>query len=126
MHKARVAAVPAMLDACKRALMARNLGAMGALIEADAVMMHAVMMTSRPALYYWTPETMGVIRSVQRWRAEGIPVYYTVDAGPNVHLICEAAHAPTVERQARALPGVLEILVSGPGGPARLVDTHLF
>ena len=46
-----VAAVPAMLDACKRALLARDLAAMGALVEADAVMMHAVMMSSRPPLY---------------------------------------------------------------------------
>jgi diphosphomevalonate decarboxylase len=115
-----------MLEACKRALLARDLRAMGPLIEQDAVVMHAVMMTSRPALYYWTPATMAVIQAIQGWRAEGLPVYFTIDAGPNVHLICEAAHAPTVERQARALPGVLEILVSGPGGPARLVDTHLF
>ena len=126
LHKARVAAVPAMLDACKRALMACNLGAMGALIEQDSVMMHAVMMTSRPALYYWTPETMAVIQSVQRWRAEGTPVYYTIDAGPNVHLICEAKDVADVEARARALAGVLDILVSGPGGPARLVEEHLF
>ena len=126
LHTARLGAVPAMLEACKRALLARDMRAMGPLIEQDAVVMHAVMMTSRPALYYWTPATMAVIQAIQGWRAEGLPVYFTIDAGPNVHLICEAAHAPTVERQARALPGVLEILVSGPGGPARLVDTHLF
>jgi diphosphomevalonate decarboxylase len=126
LHKARVGIVPALLDACKRALLARNLGAMGALIEQDAVMMHAVMMTSRPALYYWTPITMAVIQAVQSWRAEGLPVYYTIDAGPNVHLICEAADAGEVETRARALPGVLDILVSGPGGPARLVEKHLF
>ena len=126
MHKARVAAVPPMLEACKRALMARNLGAMGVLLEQDAVMMHAVMMTSRPALYYWTPDTMAVIQAVQSWRAEGIPVYYTIDAGPNVHLICEPNDAADVEALARALPGVLDILVSGPGGPARLVEEHIF
>ena len=84
------------------------------------------MMTSRPALYYWTPVTMAVIQAVQSWRAEGLPVYYTIDAGPNVHLICEAADADEVEMRARDLPGVLDILVSGPGGPARLVEEHLF
>jgi diphosphomevalonate decarboxylase len=127
LHQARVAAVPAMLAACKRALLARNLGAMGVLIEGDAVMMHAVMMTSRPPLYYWTPDTIAVIQAVQRWRAEGLPVYYTVDAGPNVHLLCEVADAAEVEAQVRALPGVLDVLVSGPGGPARVVvEEHLF
>jgi diphosphomevalonate decarboxylase len=126
LHKARLEVVPSLLDACKRSLLARNLGAMGALLEQDAVMMHAVMMTSRPALYYWTPVTLAVIQAVQSWRAEGLPVYYTIDAGPNVHLLCETTNVEEVETRARALPGVLDILVSGPGGPARLVDEHLF
>jgi len=126
LHQARVAAIPAMLAGCTRALLARNLEAMGALIEGDAVMMHAVMMTSRPALYYWTPETMAIIHAVRSWRAEGLPVYYTIDAGPNVHLICEAADADAVEAQVRALPGVLDVLASGPGGPVRVVGEHLF
>ena len=126
LQRARVAAVPPMLDACKRVLLARNLGTLGVLIEQDAVMMHSVMMTSRPALYYWTPETIAVIQAVQGWRAEGLPVYFTIDAGPNVHLICKAADAAEVEGRARTLPGVLDILVSGPGGPARLVEEYLF
>jgi diphosphomevalonate decarboxylase len=126
LHAARLLAVPAMLAACKRALLAHDLEAMGILIEEDTVMMHAVMMTSRPALYYWAPATMGVIRAVQTWRAAGLPVYFTIDAGPNVHLICQAGDAAQVEARARALPGVLDVLISGPGGPARLVKEHLF
>jgi diphosphomevalonate decarboxylase len=126
LHAARLLAVPALLAACKRALLARDLEAMGILIEEDAVMMHAVMMTSRPALYYWAPATIGVIQAVQSWRAGGLPVYFTIDAGPNAHLICEAGNAAQVESRARTLPDVLDVLASGPGGPARLVEDHLF
>jgi diphosphomevalonate decarboxylase len=125
LHVARVGAAPAMLAACKRALLARNLEAMGALIEQDAVMMHSVMMTSRPPLYYWIPATMAVIKAAQGWRTDGLPVYFTIDAGPNVHLICQATDAAQVETRARALPHVLDVLVSGPGGPARLIEEHL-
>jgi len=125
LHAARIAAIPAMLAGCKRALLARDLAAMGPLIEQDAVMMHGVMMTSRPPLYYWTPGTMGIMHMAQAWRAEGLPVYFTIDAGPNVHLICQAADVAEVERRARALPGVLDVLVSSPGGPARLIEEHL-
>ena len=125
-HAARVRAVPHMLAACKRALLARDLAAMGPLIEQDAVIMHAVMMTSRPPLYYWTPATMEVIQSVQSWRAEGLAVYFTVDAGPNVHLICTAGDAAEVQARTRTLAGVLDTLVSGPGGAARLVEEHWF
>jgi diphosphomevalonate decarboxylase len=123
---ARVGAAPATLTACKRALLARDLEAMGGLIEQDAVMMHAVMMTSRPPLYYWKPATMAVIKAAQGWRTDGLPVYFTIDAGPNVHLICQATDAAQVEARARALPNVLDVLVSRPGGAARLMEDHLF
>ena len=126
LHVTRVLNAPAMLAACKRALLARDLEAMGSLIEEDAVMMHAVMMTSHPALYYWTPATMEAIRAVQSWRASGLLVYFTIDAGPNVHIICEATDVAEVESRVRALRGVLDVLVSGPGGPARLLAEHLF
>jgi diphosphomevalonate decarboxylase len=126
LHAGRLQSIPMMFDTCKRALLERNLERMGFIMEQDAVMMHAVMMTSRPPLYYWTPATMEVIRAVQGWRREGLPVFFTVDAGPNVHLICEASNAAQVEARVRQLPGVLDVLVSGPGGPARTVDEHLF
>jgi diphosphomevalonate decarboxylase len=126
LHAARLSIIPALLAACKRALLARDLAAMGVLMEQDAVMMHAIMMTSRPPLYYWAPATLAVIHAVQSWRADGLPVYFTIDAGPNVHLVCEAADAAVVRPRAQALPGVLDVLVSSPGGPARLVEDHLF
>jgi diphosphomevalonate decarboxylase len=95
---------------------------MGPIIEEDALIMHAVMMTSHPPLYYWTAATMAIIQATQQWRAEGLPVYFTIDAGPNVHLICEAVHAEGVISEARKIPGVKDVLSSGPGGPAKLIE----
>lgn len=122
LHPARVTVVEGRHQACREALLARDLAAMGPLIEEDAVMMHAVMMTGQPPLYYWTPATMALMLATQRWRAESIPVYFTIDAGPNVHLICEASQAERVEAEARKIPGVQHVISSGPGGPAILVE----
>lgn len=121
LHAARLAGIPSRLKACRKALLARNLAAMGPVIEEDAIMMHAVMMTGRPPLYYWTPATMALILAVQSWRAEGLPVYFTIDAGPNVHLICPAANAGAVADRAGKIPGVRQVITSGPGPAARLV-----
>lgn len=121
LQAARVAGVPERLRLCREALLARNLPALGAVIEEDAIIMHAVMMSGRPPLYYWNPTTIAVIQAVQEWRHTGLPVFFTIDAGPNVHLVCEADHAPIVAGLARRIPGVIDILASGPGGPARLV-----
>jgi diphosphomevalonate decarboxylase len=121
LQQARVAGAAERLRVCREALLARDLSTMGAVIEEDAIIMHAVMMSSHPPLYYWTPATMAIIQATQQWRAKGLPVYFTIDAGPNVHLICEAAHAGDVEAAARNIPGVQNVLVSEPGGPARLI-----
>lgn len=122
LQAARVAGAEARLRACREALLARDLTALGPIIEEDAVIMHGVMMSSRPPLYYWNAPTMALIQATQRWRAEGLAVYFTIDAGPNVHLICEAAEAATVEEEARKIPGVQTVLSSGVGGPARLIE----
>ena len=122
LQAARVAGVETRLQVCREALLARNLSAMGPVIEEDAVIMHAVMMSSHPPLYYWNAATMAIIQATQQWRAEGLEVYFTIDAGPNVHLICEAPHAGAVETATRQISGVKDILSSGPGGPARLIS----
>jgi diphosphomevalonate decarboxylase len=122
LQTARLAGVEARLRACREALLARDLLAMGPVIEEDAIIMHAVMMTGKPPLYYWNPTTMAIIQAIQQWRAEGLQVYFTIDAGPNVPLICDGAQAETVEAAARKIPGVRDVLSSEPGGPARLID----
>jgi len=122
LQAARIAGVERRLEACREALLARNLPALGPVIEEDAVIMHAVMMSSRPPLYYWTPTTMALILTTQRWQRDGLPVYFTIDAGPNVHLICEAGLAQQVEAELHKIPGVQTVLTSGPGGPARLIE----
>jgi diphosphomevalonate decarboxylase len=82
--------------------------------------MHAVMMTSTPPLFYWEPITLAIMKSVRRWRSEGLQVGYTIDAGPNVHCLCPREAATEVERRLRENLDVKSILVAGPGGPARL------
>ena len=83
--------------------------------------MHAVMITSRPPLLYWQPATLAVMHAVQEWRAAGLQVFYTIDAGPNVHVICLAEASPEVTERTRQIEGVKEVLSAHPGGPARLI-----
>ena len=125
-YQARLAAVPDRLARVRHAIETRDLAALGAEMEADALAMHGVMLTSQPALLYWQPGTVAVLQAVRDWRAEGLGVWFTMDAGPNVHCFCEATDANEVEARLRNIPGVQDVIVSGPGAGVRLVAWHLF
>ena len=88
--------------------------------------MHAVMMTSDPPLLYWAPVTLTLMTAVRAWREGGLPVAFTIDAGPNVHCLCPLEVAGKVEGRLRVIEGVQQVIRTTPGGAARLVGTHLF
>ncbi len=62
---------------------------MGLMTEAEhnALTMHATMIATQPSILYWLPETVATIHKVHALRKEGLPVYLTMDAGPNVKLL---------------------------------------
>ena len=122
LQAARVADAPRRLDMCRKAILEKDLNAFASIVELDSDMMHAVMMTSTPALHYWRPASLDVMNCVRGWRTEGIPVCYTVDAGPNVHVICPEAEARSVEKRLREINGVNNVLVARAGGPAKIVE----
>jgi diphosphomevalonate decarboxylase len=82
--------------------------------------MHAVMLTTRPPLIYWTPATLACLHRVQALRRDGVPVFFTVDAGPQVKAVCLPQAADDVAAALAGIPGVLRILRSPLGEGARL------
>ena len=122
LQAARIKDTPRSLDLCREALLARDFPRFAEIVEEDSTMMHAIMMTSRPPLYYWQPPTLAIMEAVREWRASGLPVCFTIDAGPNVHVITLAGHAGEVEKRLRAIAGVQNVLVASVGGGTELVD----
>lgn len=119
---ARVNDAPRRLQVCRKAILQRDFNLLAEIVEEDCLMMHAVMMTSHPALLYWAPASLAVMRAVAEWRRGGLPACFTLDAGPNVHVLCpREASAETKQRLLR-LVGVKRVLTAGPGGPTQLSD----
>ena len=73
--------------------------ALGSCAEQNALAMHATMLAARPAVLYWKPATVGVLHAVWQARSDGLPAYFTMDAGPNVKLLFEQSHADDVKSQ---------------------------
>jgi len=85
--------------------------AAGEILEAEALTLHAMMMTSRPGFMLLRPQSLDIIRLVRLFRQDTqVPVYFTIDAGPNIHLIYPDAAAPKVEAFVRheLLPHTVE------------------
>jgi diphosphomevalonate decarboxylase len=122
LQPARLADADRRLELCRRAILERDFDALALVVELDSNLMHAVIMTSSPSIQYWLPATLGVMRAVTDWRREGLPACYTIDAGPNVHVICPGCWASQVAIRLSQLPGVLEVLTTHPGGPAHCVS----
>ena len=118
---ARVADAPRRLEICRNAILNCDFNTFASIVELDSDMMHAVMMTSTPALHYWKPASLDIMNSVRVWRTEGIPVCYTVDAGPNVHVICPETEVHIVEKKLHEINGVKDVLVARAGEGAKIV-----
>ncbi len=101
LQKARIADTPLRLQLCRQAINERDFDILANVTELDCQLMHAVMITSTPPLLYWQPATQLLARTIQSWRKSGQPVCYTIDAGPNVHVLCPALHYHRCDRPAR-------------------------
>jgi len=77
------------LATLRTAIRAVDFEAFGRTAESNALAMHATMLDSWPPVLYWHPRTVEVLHTVWQARAEGIPCYFTMDAGPNVKLLFE-------------------------------------
>lgn len=118
---ARVAGAQARFDMCQRAILDRDFAKLADVMEADSNLMHAVMMTSRPPLFYWLPASLAIMSVVREWRTAGVAVCYTLDAGPNVHCICTRNDAQRVSEGLRAMSDVHEVRIAGVGGAAQVI-----
>jgi diphosphomevalonate decarboxylase len=65
-----------------------ELDAFGELLEDEALTLHALMMCSKPSYMLMRPNSLAMIEKVRAYREDTKqPLYFTLDAGPNLHLL---------------------------------------
>jgi diphosphomevalonate decarboxylase len=110
----------------KKTMKQKDFQSFGEIVEAEALELHAIMLTSMPSLIYWLPGTIRVMRAVKKWQSEGLQVYFTVNTGQDIPLICEKKHAKKVEALVEKIEGVQKTIVNYPDKGAHVVKKHLF
>lgn len=90
-----------------------------ALAENNALKMHATMLSAQPAIIYWEPQTLKLIKQIQQIRHDQkLPVYATIDAGANVKLLTLKTQLPLVKEAFHDQSYVLCL----PGKGAEIID----
>jgi len=114
------------LEDVKKALKDKNFPHFGELVEAEALELHSIMLTSTPSLIYWTSGTLRIMKLCKVWRSEGIPVYFTINTGQDIHLICEKASVDALKKKLADIEEVKNIIVNISAPGAHLIEKHLF
>lgn len=71
-----------------KALREGNYQRFGEIVEKEALTLHGMMMTATPAYLLMEPNTIKIIQEIQNYRNRtGLPVFFSLDAGPNVHML---------------------------------------
>ncbi|SER53647.1 diphosphomevalonate decarboxylase [Propionibacterium cyclohexanicum] len=110
------------LEDALSALRAGDLGAAGTIFEGNALGMHATMISARPAIVYWEPDTVRVLDAVHRARDAGLPVWATMDAGPNVKVVTSAELATEAAAWLSTRLENIPVSVNCCGPAARLIS----
>lgn len=84
----RIAQAHQNLNELYLALLTGNQEKFVGVVENEALSLHAMMMTSNPSFILLKPASLEMISRIRRFRAKSkIPVCFTIDAGPNIHLL---------------------------------------
>lgn len=108
---------PRDLETARLAIGRRDFDALASVSEFSCLKMHAAAMSTVPPLIYWNGATVECLNRIRALRAEGVPVFFTIDAGPQVKAICLPEVEADVRDALERTQGVREVIVTclGPG-----------
>lgn len=103
------------LENIKAAILNRDFEQVGAITESNGMKMHATMLGANPPLSYWEPDSVRAMQAVRQLRQLGIPCYFTMDAGPNVKVLCRLSDSQKIKDYLSNIFDPAQLIISGPG-----------
>ncbi|MFH2021261.1 MAG: diphosphomevalonate decarboxylase [archaeon] len=124
-YNSRIINIEQKLIRAREALKKRDFTMLGQLAEEEALEMHAIMMTSKPALLYLLPSTVQLMRFVMSERSNGTEIYFSLNTGQDVHILCKESDKDKLAKKLSEQDYVKKIIISKSGDGARLTEEHL-
>ena len=101
-----------------QAVSERDFDTLAGVAEHSCLKLHALMLSSRPALVYWNPATIAAMDAVRQLQDTGTPAFFTIDAGPQVKAVCAPGYGGVVADALAHVAGVVRTIASGLGSGA--------
>ncbi len=111
---------------CRKFLQEKDFIKFGELVEQEALELHAIYLTSKPSLIYLLPETIKVIKEIKKIRQNGLQIYFTLNTGQDVHIICLQKDVEKVKQLIEKIPEDKKTIVNFPSTGAKIVEKDLF
>tara|TARA_Y100001968_G_scaffold118568_1_gene108004 strand:+ start:466 stop:1431 length:966 start_codon:yes stop_codon:yes gene_type:complete len=90
--------------------------------EENCKLMHEVMKTSIPSISYMTEVTYRCLSEIENLRSLGHKLFYTIDAGPQVKIICDPTSSEIIKNRIIETTDVIDIIHAGIGGPPKILN----
>ena len=90
--------------------------------EENCKLMHKVMKSSKPSISYMTDITHSCLDEIENLRSLGHSLFYTIDAGPQVKIICDPKSTQIIRDTIIDKTSVIDVVYAGLGGPPRIID----
>ncbi len=114
------------LKLIKKGIKLKDIEQVGIVAESNCLKMHSVMWTTKPAIIYQNPTTIKLMHMVMSMREQGLKCYFTMDAGPQVKILCLEKDVDAIKAKLTQLRTIKAIIVTKPGKGAVVVEKHLF
>jgi diphosphomevalonate decarboxylase len=113
---------PALAAQARSALDRRDLDALGSQIRLSYLRMFGTMLAADPPILYWLPDSLAIIRLCATMRQQGLAAWETMDAGPQVKIICLTEHVNQIYATIQQQLPQLSLLIDRPGPGPRILN----
>lgn len=111
------------LHEAKKAIQQKDFEKLADVTEFSTLKMHGLAMSARPGIIYWNGTTLDLINEVKDMRAGGSPVFFTIDAGPQLKVFTPTENADNIKDYFSNRNGIEKIIVSGIGNGVEIFES---